>query len=83
MRPFRHHHLLNILNALEDTYYPLDVFLSRYFREHKAVGSKDRKAICETLYTLVRWRGLIDAQIDKPLSWENDSASTTLFKTTH
>ncbi len=49
---------------------PLDAYLAKYFRANKAVGSKDRRVICDTLYTMIRWQGLIDAQIDKPTSWE-------------
>ncbi len=49
---------------------PMDAFLRNYFREHKAVGSKDRAEICETLYGMIRWKGLIDARCLKPISWE-------------
>ena len=70
MRSFRHHHLLKILEGFDVSRMPLDAYLAKYFRANKAVGSKDRRVICETLYTLVRWQGLIDAQIDKPTTWE-------------
>ncbi len=49
---------------------PMDGFLRRYFREHKAVGSKDRQEICETLYGLIRHRGVVDAHCTKPISWK-------------
>lgn len=58
--PFREHHLFQILAWLEQQTLPLDAFLRNYFRAHKAVGSKDRKIICEHLYSLIRWRGLLD-----------------------
>jgi 16S rRNA (cytosine967-C5)-methyltransferase len=70
-KPFREHHLFRILTAFEGQKLPLDVFLRDYFRAHKAVGSKDRKEICETIYGMIRWRGLLDFISGKPFSWEN------------
>ncbi len=69
-RPFREHHLLQILSFFEEESLPLDLFLRNYFRKHKAVGSKDRKEICETIYGMIRWRALIDWVAEKPLNWE-------------
>jgi 16S rRNA (cytosine967-C5)-methyltransferase len=69
-RSFREHHLLQILNSFEGQSLPLDVFLRHYFRTHTAVGSKDRKEICETIYGMIRWRGLLDHIAETPLSWE-------------
>jgi len=71
MKTFRRYHLLKILDAQMRSTLPLDAFLRDYFRENKAVGSKDRQEICETLYGMVRWRGLIDSQCTKPITWEN------------
>lgn len=70
MKYFRKYHLLKILTAAEKDSLPMDAFLRNYFREHKAVGSKDRQEICETLYGIIRWKGLIDAACEKPISWE-------------
>jgi 16S rRNA (cytosine967-C5)-methyltransferase len=78
-RPFREHHLLQILGSFEEQSLPLDVFLRNYFRGHTAVGSKDRKEICETVYGIVRWRGLLDHISEKPLSWENRFRAFTKF----
>lgn len=69
-RPFREHHLLQILPAFEKQPLPLDVYLRNYFRQHTAVGSKDRKEICEAIYGMIRWRALLDHVADKPLNWE-------------
>lgn len=60
-----------ILEGFEETKAPLDLFLNRYFRANKAIGSSDRKEICENLYYLIRWRGLIDHQLEKPIGWED------------
>jgi 16S rRNA (cytosine967-C5)-methyltransferase len=68
--PFREHHLLTLLNAYDNQALPLDLFVSIYFREHKALGSKDRGFIAETIYGLIRWRGLLDYLTEKPLTWE-------------
>lgn len=70
MNKFRTHHLLKALNDFDNTSLPLDVFLSKYFKHNKAIGSKDRKNICDTIYGLIRWKGLIDYYCNKPLSWE-------------
>lgn len=73
--PFREHHLYTLLNSYDQQSLPLDLFIHHYFREHKALGSKDRGFIAESIYALIRWRGLLDEISPKPLSWEN------LFKT--
>ena len=39
---------------------PLDLALADYFRENKALGSKDRKEIGDTIYGMVRWQSLLD-----------------------
>lgn len=69
-RPFREHHLLSILKAFEAHSTPLDLFLRNYFKNHSAVGSKDRKFICETIYGMMRWRSLLDFLSPTPC-WEN------------
>lgn len=67
---FRHHHLLALLDAFEEQALPLDLSISHYFRAHKALGSKDRAEIAETVYGMVRWKGLLDYLSDKPATWE-------------
>src|ERR1700730_8913541 len=69
-RPFREHHVLEIFNSYDIQAGPVDLFLRNYFRRHKAVGAKDRKAIADAVYGIIRWLGLIDHLIEKPLSWE-------------
>ena len=68
MKNFRRIHLLNLLHQWEEG--PLDGMARSYFRTHKAIGSKDRAIICNTLYGMIRWRGLLDYLSDKPCSWE-------------
>lgn len=67
---FRSNHLLGLLEGYENQQHPLDLFISKYFRAHKALGSKDRGVIAETIYSLVRWKGLVDHICEKPLTWE-------------
>lgn len=69
-RPFREHHLFQILAMYDDATAPLDSLVRVYFRQNKSVGSKDRKEIAETLYGMVRWKALLDHFCkDKP-NWE-------------
>ncbi len=48
----------------------MDLFLRNYFRANKAVGAKDRKFIAETIYGIIRWKGLLDYVIGSPVGWE-------------
>lgn len=70
MQEFRNYHLFNILDESEDQNLPLDRYLADYFRNHTALGSKDRAYIAETIYGMVRWKGLLDYLSSKPTSWE-------------
>lgn len=67
--PFREIHLLKALEEYEASSLPLDLVLNFYFRNNKALGSKDRAEIAETLYALVRWKGLLDSTIQKNGGW--------------
>ncbi len=69
-KPFREHHLLELLYGYEGQSLPLDRFMSDYFRAHKALGSKDRGEIAETVYGIVRWQSLIDYLAKAPVDWE-------------
>jgi 16S rRNA (cytosine967-C5)-methyltransferase len=59
-------HALEILEQAEEM--PLDLAMSRYFRARKFLGVRDRRAIGEGVYGMVRWRGLLDHQLPVP-SW--------------
>ncbi len=67
---FRDHHLLEIMIGYDQQSLPMDLFISRYFRLNKAIGSKDRAYIADTLYALIRWKGLIDHIANGRLEWE-------------
>lgn len=68
--PFRDHHLMNLLHDYEQQNLPLDLFISHYFRAHKALGSKDRGCIAETIYSIIRWQSLLDYLSPSHPSWE-------------
>jgi len=69
---FRTTHLFHLLNEFDtpNQRLPLDAFLRTYFKEHTSIGSHDRKYLSETIYTLIRWKGLFDYFCQKPFSWE-------------
>lgn len=67
--PFRDFHLFTLLEAYSKQSLPLDLFINQYFRQHSALGSKDRAFIAETVYALVRWQGFLDEIIDAP-TWQ-------------
>lgn len=74
MNAFRVRHLENCLCGFEEATLlkqPLDLFLQRYFRAHKAIGSSDRAWICDNVYEMVRWKGLIDYLTPPPTTWPN------------
>lgn len=77
--PYREHHLFNLLEGYSRQTLPLDLYISHYFRDHSALGSKDRAFIAETVYALVRWRGLFD-YLAPSSSWK---AYYHLFLTTN
>lgn len=67
--PFRDHHLLCLLQGYEAQQQPLDLHISNYFRANKALGSKDKAFIAESVYAMVRWQGLLDYVCSHPGSW--------------
>jgi 16S rRNA (cytosine967-C5)-methyltransferase len=69
-KPYREYHLFNLLNAYDTQRLPLDLFISNYFRDNKALGSKDRAFIAETTYAMIRWLGLLDYLCPQPADWE-------------
>lgn len=68
--PFREHHFLTLLESYSEQTLPPDIFISDYFRSHKALGSKDRAFIAETMYAMIRWQGLID-HLSPSSSWSD------------
>lgn len=58
---FREHHLTQLLGKLKADQTPADVLLRNYFRQNKALGSKDRAWVSTTLYNYIRWKNLYDA----------------------
>ena len=50
---------VELLDALPDDR-PADQYLSRYFRGHRYIGSKDRRAIAQLVYDVLRRRSQLD-----------------------
>ena len=71
IKPFRIHHLTQAIEEFSNQSLPLDLFLNQYYRAHKALGSKDRLFLSETLYSVIRWKGLLDASGNEDQTWEN------------
>lgn len=65
---FREHHLTALLGKMRSETTPIDVLLRHYFRQNKALGSKDRAWVSETLYHYVRWKNLYDELQLDPLN---------------
>ena len=63
--PFRQHHFFKLLEQFDPQKGPLDLFVSLYFRHNHQLGSKDRVYIVERLYAYFRWKGLLEALLDK------------------
>lgn len=70
INPFRKKHLLQVQREFEAWMGPADAALGHYFRQHSAIGSKDRRWISETFYGMIRWMGLVDHFSPRPLTQE-------------
>lgn len=66
---FREHHLFQVLKRFNHSC-PLDLFLSRYYRENKALGAKDRRFISDAIYGMIRWQALLDHLLPPTPTWE-------------
>lgn len=67
---FREHHLFQFLKRFDQQTKPLDIFLNSYYRDNKALGSKDRRFLSDTIYQLIRWKELYDYLNYGDVSWE-------------
>lgn len=47
---------IELLDIIDDTHYPADRIMAKYFREHRYIGSKDKYAISEQFYSILRQR---------------------------
>ncbi len=57
--PFCDHHIITFL-ARHSPDEPLDYALSAYLRANKSIGAHDRRKIGETLFSIARWKSLLD-----------------------
>jgi 16S rRNA C967 or C1407 C5-methylase (RsmB/RsmF family) len=70
MHQFRMKHLIVILENFSKSNLPLDRYLTSYYRAQKAIGSKDRLFLSETIYGIIRWQALLDHLLQPPISWQ-------------
>lgn len=70
MYTFRDYHTIEILKKFEQSKSPLDLVLRNYFKDHKALGSKDRNFIGNNIYFIIRNLALIDYYLKSPKTWE-------------
>ncbi|MFN7710100.1 MAG: RsmB/NOP family class I SAM-dependent RNA methyltransferase [Holosporales bacterium] len=69
MRPAAHHQaVLDILSLFEEQKRPLDHLIQDYFRSRRYAGSKDRRAVHELCFAVVRGRALSTAILATPVS---------------
>lgn len=68
---FRETHLFAFLEQFDQTSLPLDAAFSDYLKAHKSIGAHDRRFLGDTIYTLMRWQGLLDFWLKKKSSWKD------------
>lgn len=84
--PFRDYHTVSFLEqwwplpCSEPAKQPLDKALFLYFKENKAIGSKDRQEIAQNIYILIRWRHKLSALLDLEIQNEERRWKDYLFK---
>lgn len=57
---FRDHHLIVFLRSWSQSKGPLDQAWGDYLRSHKSIGANDRRVMGHTLFSMVRWKSLLD-----------------------
>lgn len=50
---------------------PLDLYLRRYLKENKNLGSHDRGEIADRVYDAIKHKVLLDTISQKPVTWES------------
>lgn len=70
---FRKKYFLIAWEMFQQETMPLDLFLSRYFKRHPSLGSKDREWIRSLFFKYARWQSAIEhtfpSSLDSPLAW--------------
>lgn len=49
---------------------PIDLFIRNYFKSHKSLGPNDRLKISDSIYSLIRYKDLLDYGNSKKFGWE-------------
>ena len=56
---------IELLDKIEETRYPADRTMAQYFKQRRYIGSKDKAAISEQLYTVLRHRLSFEYLLEK------------------
>lgn len=63
-------HLFAFLRRFDQAPRPLDMALSDYLKTHKSIGAHDRRFLGDTVYSLIRWKALLDYLLGNQSTWE-------------
>lgn len=56
---------IELINTIDETRYPADRTMAQYFKQRRYIGSKDKAAISEQLYTILRNRLSFEYLLEK------------------
>ncbi len=56
---------IELIDLIDETKYPADRIMAKYFREHRYIGSKDKYAISEQFYAILRQRLSLSYLLEK------------------
>lgn len=69
---------IEVLAAIDGSRLPADAVLESYFRSRRYAGSKDRRAVAERVYAVLRRRGRLDWHLER-LGLAADARNRTLL----
>lgn len=73
----RKNHIINLLESFDTEHLqfgrniPLDMFIRKYYLQHKEVNNIDRDFINDNVYNLIRYKGLLDVLAKGKTNWYN------------
>lgn len=77
VKKFLNTHIVKILDDFQNElvkvqdYTPLDLFLRKYMKTQKNLGSHDRSIIQENVYGAIKHKIFLDAISKKPVTWQS------------
>jgi hypothetical protein len=70
-------HILKILETYDQEHYeygrniPIDYQVRKYYLQNKQVASIDREFINDQVYSMIKYKGLLDFLTPSPLNWRS------------